>query len=849
MIGLVIVSHSARLAEGVAELLRGLGGAEVPVATAGGLSGPGSPLGTDAVRVAEAIERVCFEDGVLVLMDLGSAVLSAETALDLLPEGLRGRVVLCEAPLVEGAVAAAIEARQGSPLAQVAAEARGALAHKRDQLGAPPEQPAPTRASPTGAGEPLPLRITVQNRLGLHARPAAQLVLTAARFGGAEVKVKNETSGRGPVSARSVNGVMALGARSGDELLFLAQGPQAREALEALRALADSGFGDEEGTAAPRAGAIPVPELPRPEPAAERALAGAPLRGIPVSPGLAVGPARQLRWREAEPEGEAKGDPQAEWARLEGALRAAERDLRLTREELARRAKPGAAAILDAHLLFFEDEALLGPARAAILGERLDAAAAWRRSFEQVAAEMGALEDPYLRARAGDVREVGRQVLLHLGGRGGALELPAEPGILVAPDLGAAEAARLDPERVLGIAIARGSATGHGAILARALGIPAVAGAGPALLLVKDSALLVLDGSAGLIFTEPGPEEVARARRGAEREHAAQQAARISAAGPAVTRDGRRVAVVANVGSLAEARAAVAGGAEGVGVLRTEFLFQGRRSAPDEEEQLAAYRAIAEVLSGRPLVVRTLDAGGDKPLSYLGLAREANPNLGWRAIRPCLADPAFFRVQLRAIVRAAAEFPVRVLFPMIATLEEWRTARTLLEEARAEVLSSGRRAPERIEAGIMVEIPAAALEVERFAAEVDFLSIGTNDLVQYTMAAERGNPRLSALSDPCEPAVLTLIARVSSASQAARKRADVCGEMAADPQIVPLLVGLGIDELSVSAPAVPEVKKVVRGLAATAARSLSEEALSLDSAAAVRKLLSRFAGTAAPAGP
>ena len=323
----------------------------------------------------------------------------------------------------------------------------------------------------------------------------------------------------------------------------------------------------------------------------------------------------------------------------------------------------------------------------------------------------------------------------------------------------------------------------------------------------------------------------------AEAERSARAAARSAGAGPAVTRDGRRIEIVANIASLAEARAAVASGAEGVGVLRTEFLFQGRAEAPGEEEQLAAYRAIAEALGGRPLVVRTLDAGGDKPLPYLDLGDEANPFLGWRAIRPCLARPDFFKVQLRAIVRAAAEFPVRALFPMIATLAEWRAARALLDEARAEVLRAGAPAPEGLSAGIMVEVPSAALRARAFAREVDFLSIGTNDLVQYTLAAERGNARLAELSDPFQPAVLELIRQVAEAGGEAGKPVAVCGEMAADPAAAVLLVGLGIGELSMSAPAIPAVKQAIRRLDASEARQLALRALALESPAQVRALL------------
>ncbi len=735
---------------------------------------------------------------------------------------------------MEGAVAAAAQARLGGALEQAAAEARGAIEPKRSQLGAPPAEPVRAPAQAPGAGQVRELRFTVGNRLGIHARPAMRLVQLAARFAGTDLRIRNATAGRGPVSVRSLNGVATLGARKGHEVLVSASGPGAAQALEAVRALAEAGFGDADGPA-DATGAAASPSAP----AARARSPDAPLTpGIPVSPGLAVGPARLLRRRAAAAAAGPASDPAAERASLDRALERARRDIAASRNALAARAGPAAAAILDVHLLSLDDDALLAPAREAIAAGELGAAAAWSRLFERVAAGYRALDDPLFRARAADVEDVGRQVLAHVMGAGGA-EPPVEAGVLVADDLSAADAARLDPERVLGVVTARGGPTSHGAILARALGIPAVAGAGPGILSVPESTRIMLDGATGELWIDPPPAQEAEAARRAAAERAARAAARAAGAGPAVTRDGVRIEIVANIASVAEARAAVAAGAEGVGVLRTEFLFQGRPTAPDEEEQLAVYRAIAEALGGRPLVVRTLDAGGDKPLPYLDLGDEANPFLGWRAIRPCLARPEFFKVQLRAIVRAAAEFPVRALFPMIATPGEWRAARALLEEARAEVLRAGRPGPDAVRAGIMVEIPSAAIRAASFAREVDFLSIGTNDLVQYTLAAERGNPRLAALADPFQPAVLELIRGVAEAGRAAGKPVAVCGEMAADPLAVPLLVGLGIGELSMSAPAIPAVKEVIRGLDAATARTRALEALALDSPEEVRAFLAR----------
>jgi phosphoenolpyruvate-protein phosphotransferase len=307
---------------------------------------------------------------------------------------------------------------------------------------------------------------------------------------------------------------------------------------------------------------------------------------------------------------------------------------------------------------------------------------------------------------------------------------------------------------------------------------------------------------------------------------------------PAVSTDGRRIEISANVGSVAEARAAVLAGAEGVGLLRTEFLYLDRATAPDEEEQFVAYRGISEAMGGRPVIIRTLDIGGDKPLPYIDQGREANPFLGWRALRLCLAQPEFFKVQLRAIQRVAALYPVKVMFPMVATLEEIRSAKTLLAEARTEVLGRGLSAPERIETGIMVEIPAAAIRADQLAPEVDFFSIGTNDLTQYTMAAERGNSKVAALTDAFHPAVLELIRWVVDAAHAHGKWVGICGELGGEPLAVPILLGMGIDELSMSSPAIPRCKQLIRGLGFEAARRLASDVLLLESPSKVREAVS-----------
>jgi multiphosphoryl transfer protein len=835
MVGIVIVSHSATLAAGVRELAAEMAGPDVRLELAGGIDAPEPALGTDAVRVAEAIARADSGDGVLVLMDLGSAVLSAETALDLLTTEQQGRVLLCEAPLVEGAVAAAVAARLGASLPEVAAEARGGLQGKVAHLGA--GEPEASVAAPATAPleDGLTLRLDIRNPLGLHARPAARFVQTAGGFD-ANVEVSNLTSGRGPASGRSLNGLATLGIRQGHEILVSAHGPQAAAVLDALAELAGRNFDEQPApVAAPAAPPTAAPAGPRP---------GGGLTGLPGAPGIVSGPARHLRLAAPEIPTGSSGDPEEEWAVLERALEQVRAEIGAARQSVEARAGEYSAAIFDAHLLFLDDDALLEPTRRAIFEEGRNAAEAWYAASEAVAADYRSLDDEYMRARADDLTGVARQVVAALTGAGGAPSL-ARPGIVVAADLTPADTAALDRKLAQGIATAAGSPTSHSAILARSLGVPAAVGLGEALLEVPEDTALLLDGDAGVVFVEPRDDIIAEYGRQSEMREETAREARARAAEPALTRDGHSVEVVANIGSPDDVSVALANGAEGVGLLRTEFLFLERDSMPSEDEQYAAYSRIAEALKGRPLVLRTLDVGADKPLPYLPAQREANPFLGVRGIRFALARPELLETQLRAALRTSAEHPLKVMFPMVATLEEYRQARSALERVREELEQAGTAVPEELEVGVMIEVPAAALAAEVFAPEVDFFSLGTNDLTQYTMAAERGNASVAGLADGLHPSVLRLIRIVAEAGSRHGRWVGVCGELASDLTAVPVLVGLGITELSANAPAIPAVKQAVRNIDAGAARALVDEALTLSAAAEVRALVGRE--TAEPA--
>ncbi|MEZ0233392.1 MAG: phosphoenolpyruvate--protein phosphotransferase [Actinomycetota bacterium] len=848
MVGVVIVSHSARIAEGVAELAREMGGAEVKLETAGGLEavdgpdGPEHPIGTDAVLVMQAIERAWSDDGVLVLMDLGSAVLSAEMAVDLIGEERRKRILLCEAPLVEGAVAAAVTAKLGMPLDAVATEARSGLAGKIAHLGTGTDEGAgraeggePGSDGAAGAAPPEGPTVVavfpVEVPHGLHARPAARFVQTAAGYE-AVVTVRNLTTGAGPADASSLNAVATLGVRAGHDVEVRAEGPGATEAIAALEALAARRF-DEPPEATGASNATTDEAHLQPVDAMESgAVEGTVVTGFAASPGVAVGELRRFHTPALDVPDTPGADPASELSALEAAVRATGDAIVAQRNAVAERAGEDEARIFDAHLLFLRDAALLGPAREAIAARGRNAAAAWRDAVEAVAVGWDVLDDEYMRARAIDLRSVGTQVLARILG----LVVPAprldEPGILVAADLTPADTAGLDPATALGIVTAHGGPTSHAAVLARALGIPAVVGVGPRVLSLTEGSPLAVDGARGEVVVDP-PPDVVETFESERRGRAARLATSLVRAGePATTLDGTAIEVAANVGGPAEVAAAVGAGADGIGLFRTEFLFMDRDTLPDEHEQEAAYRAAAEALDGRPLLVRTLDAGADKPVAALAQAHEANPFLGVRGIRLGLARPELLLAQLRALLRVGVEHPVRVMFPMVATTGELDAARAAVDLAREGIGLSP-----AIEIGIMVEVPSAALTAGTLAARADFFSIGTNDLTQYTLAADRGNEHVAELNDPLHPAVLRLIAATAEGAEAHGRWVGVCGELAGDELATPLLLGLGVRELSMAVPAIATVKDAVRSTTLVDARAIAARALRCESASEVRDLL------------
>ena len=562
------------------------------------------------------------------------------------------------------------------------------------------------------------------------------------------------------------------------------------------------------------------------------------LQGIAASRGIGIGPAFHFRRADLRFERRTVEDPSAEWARCERALETACRQLAEVYAKAEAESGAKQAAIFQAQALMLEDPELLDGVLTAIKEQCINAEAALSDATEMYAQILESLDDEYLSARAADVRDVANRVLRILLG---VAESPTAgltvPSIILARDLTPSDTVLLDKSLVLGFCTAEGGATSHTAILARGLGLPAIVGAGSHISEIPEGTSLVLDGSDGTLWIGPDEDTVVmyRERRVAAATVLAQ--ARERAHEPAITRDGHRVEVVANIGNVEGAQAALEEGAEGVGLLRTEFLYLERSHLPDEEEQYQAYRSIADVFGDQPIILRTLDIGGDKKLPYLDLPEEMNPFLGVRAIRLCLARPELFRPQLRAALRAGAGRNLKLMFPMVATVAEVRAARMVLEECRSELLDEGQPVAEDMEVGIMVEIPAAALMADHLAAEVDFFSIGTNDLSQYTLAADRTNAQIAPLATGFQPAVLRLVHYVISAAHAQGKWVGLCGELAGEPLALPILLGLGLDEFSMNPPAIPLAKQIIRALALDEAREVAQAALELDNPDAVQALV------------
>jgi phosphotransferase system enzyme I (PtsI) len=573
------------------------------------------------------------------------------------------------------------------------------------------------------------------------------------------------------------------------------------------------------------------------------------LKGIGVSPGVALGPLYRVDPEEA-PLSERALSPDeisSEILRFEAAIIETRRQINMIQVNVRRAIGEYDANIFDVHKMVLDDGAFIEEAIRKIQGERKNAEAAVRMVANRYSEALSVVEDEYLRERVADVKDVARRVLRNLtGGKAHVLDGLRERSIVAAPDLAPSETASLRKDMVMGFATDMGSSTSHTAIMARALGIPAVVGLGNITARVTPGETVLMDGTAGIVILCPTERSLRKYGKLAAARKTIQNGLNHLRDQPAETLDGRRTTLSANVELVDELRDVKKYGAEGVGLFRSEYLYITRNELPTEDEQLAAYREVASLLAPDPVIIRTVDLGGDKFASAVKMPQEINPFLGFRAIRFCLAQPDIFRTQLRAILRASAHGKVRMMYPMISNVDEVIRANALLEECRKDLRKRHIPFDETMDVGVMIEIPSAALTADLIARHVSFFSIGTNDLVQYTLAVDRVNDRVAHLYEPTHPAVLKLMKYTIEAGHRQKIWVGICGQMAGDPLLTPLLIGLGIDELSMAPASVPLVKDIIRSITSEQAKVLAEASLAAGSASEVMVHCRKLIGLVAP---
>jgi phosphocarrier protein FPr len=673
------------------------------------------------------------------------------------------------------------------------------------------------------------IEIVIQNQTGLHARPAKVLVNLAKQFkSDIHLQHKNKR-----VNAKSMVSVLTLGAVCGSEITVQVNGVDEEKAIAELESAFRAGLGDD--LSQDESKIIPVKtEVSVKTSNAEEVSEPGVIKGVGAAPGIAVGPVFHFKKAELDVD-TIENLPETIQIGLDEALSRAKAQLAELHQQMTDKKLGAEAAIFEAHSELLDDPELMQAVHGHI-GMGLNPAKAWKTAIDEQAASIAALDDPLLAARADDMHDVGRRVLRLMLGVTEKGCKPETPAIVLARELSPSDTASFDPEFVLGFGIVEGGPTSHIAILARALGLPAIVGVDESMLALEEKTPVILNGNDGTLTINPAADVLERAKITQRRWLEYRRFAQEQASQPAVSLDGVRVDVTANAGSVADAAEALHMGADGIGLLRTEFLFLERTTAPTEDEQFAVYNAVAETMKTLPVIVRTLDIGGDKPLPYIHLKPELNPFLGERGIRLCLNRPELFREQLRAILRAAPSGNLKIMFPMVSDITELRQARAIIEELCREL-----NLP-LVQIGIMIEVPSAALMADIFAPEIDFFSIGTNDLTQYTLAVDRGNSALASKHDGLHPSVLRLIAHTIESAHKHGKRADICGELGSDSAAVPILLGLGMDELSVSIPSVPTVKAQVRSLKIADWQPIAREALNCSTAQEVRELVKKHLG-------
>jgi phosphotransferase system enzyme I (PtsI) len=566
------------------------------------------------------------------------------------------------------------------------------------------------------------------------------------------------------------------------------------------------------------------------------------IKGIAASPGIEIGKAHVIKPQEVviNTASITKEAVDEEIKKLEEAICASKLQLEQIKQKTEKELSQDKAEIFDAHLMILEDPVFLDEIKSKIKTELITADNATAQVVKKYIETFEDMKNAYMKERSVDIKDVGSRIIRNVLGVTADSFSFTEKVIIIAKDLTPSDTAQMDKDKVLAFATDMGGRTSHTAIMARSLEIPAVVGLKNITDKVKEGDIVVIDGNDGIVYINPDDSILQKYKKLKQDYLEYRKQLKELKELPAETSDKlRRVEISANIGTPKDVKGAIENGAEGVGLYRTEFLYMDRETLPTEEEQFNAYREVIEKMDPRPIIIRTLDIGGDKKLTYLDMPEELNPFLGWRAIRMCLDRPSILKTQLRAILRASAYGNAKIMYPMVSGTEEVRRANAILNEAKQELKAEGIPFDENLEVGIMVEIPSAAITADILAKEVDFFSIGTNDLIQYTLAVDRMNEHISYLYEPLHPAVLRLIKNVIDASHKAGKWTGMCGEMAGDTSATAILLGMGLDEFSMSASSIPQVKKIIRSLTYDEAKQIAEKALSMNEADEIRNMVNK----------
>jgi phosphocarrier protein FPr len=821
MVGIVLVSHSSLLVEGIQAIIAQMIQDVAPVVVAAGTSDEENPIGTDPIKILHAIREAQQGDGVIVLMDFGSALISAETAFDLLSEIEQHNVFLSPAPFVEGALAATVQASLGVGVTTILEEVAAINRTKAKRLGV---EDVGLYAATRNTDIPPPrdrseeISLIVPNQLGLHARPAARVAGTLGGYIADVWLIRGSDS----ANARSLNQMTMLTVQRGESIQFRAVGADAKDALSALLALASENFGDADKPDFRLQG---------------KSLSGG---GIAAAPGSALGP---IVWYHPEfPKVERKivADAEREMVRLAEAIAMA----RIELSELEHRTSGNVDSAEEAeffalHSMLLDDPYITCSAHDFITKAKYNAESAWAETIEKTMERYRTLQNEYVRGRAADVLDVGSRVLRALTEEefhGPQLD---EPAILVATDLGPSDMVNLDKDKVLGIVTQEGDATSHVAVFARALKIPAVAGVKKLIKPLKDGDIIGLNGSTGEIWISPDSRQRKALEKLRSQWDAHLRDVRSKAVEPAVTRDGNSVRVEVNVKSADNIADAIQAGADGIGILRTEYLYLNRDSAPSEEEQYTAYSTAAALLDGEPLVISTADLGGENVLPYLDkTSTERNTCFDKRGVRFSLAHRTLFLLQIKALLRTAAEYPIKILLPMVSQLTELREVYGVINEARAMLKKDSIPCAANVEVGVVIEVPSSVFLADQLAREADFFVLGGDDLARYVLVYDTKNSVLGTEYTELHPAILRIVRDIIRLAHEADIPVSVGGDITSNLLAVFVLVGLGIDSLAVSAASLEQTKDLIRTIVTSEAKELALEVMELPDANSVKALLS-----------